>query len=312
MSAVLVLPGTAPEAEWLEARRRGITASEIAVVMGLSPYSSPYALYHQKTGDLPGEEENDAMRLGSYMEGFVADRFAERHPEFGLGGDGRTLWAHMDRPWQMATPDRIVFEAARISGPNLAVLECKIDGGSDGWGDDGTDEIPVHYRCQVLWQLDVMGVTTGFVACLFLHSRQVRVYELTMDDQAEADLELMRNEANDFLYRIRFGFPPEVDWRPATSAALKRLHPDVEDTDVIIPATLGRRYRAACAAYRKAEHRRDLAVNQVRARLASGHRAVLPDGELVARRDVYDVKEHVRKASHVDKLVPVKPKEAKS
>ncbi len=226
MSAVLVLPGTAPEAEWLEARRRGITASEIAVVMGLSPYSSPYALYHQK-----------------------------------------------------ATPDRIVFEAARISGPNLAVLECKIDGGSDGWGDDGTDEIPVHYRCQVLWQLDVMGVTTGFVACLFLHSRQVRVYELTMDDQAEADLELMRNEANDFLYRIRFGFPPEVDWRPATSAALKRLHPDVEDTDVIIPATLGRRYRAACAAYRKAEHRRDLAVNQVRARLASGHRAVLPDGE---------------------------------
>src|SRR5258708_33425854 len=98
MTGVLVLPGTAPEAEWLEARRRGITASEIAAVMGLSPYSSPYALYHQKTGDLPGEEENDAMRPGSYMQGFVAYRFAERPPRLGLGGHRRTLCAHMDPP----------------------------------------------------------------------------------------------------------------------------------------------------------------------------------------------------------------------
>ena len=68
---------TRSEAEWLEARRQGITASEIAIVMGLSPYSSPYALYHQKLGQLPGVEETDAMQLGKHMESFVADRFAE-------------------------------------------------------------------------------------------------------------------------------------------------------------------------------------------------------------------------------------------
>ena len=61
MTARLVLPGTASEADWLTARRQGITASEIAIVMGLSPYSSPFALYHRKTGDLPEQPDSTAM-----------------------------------------------------------------------------------------------------------------------------------------------------------------------------------------------------------------------------------------------------------
>src|SRR5258707_705781 len=121
---------------------------------------------------------------------------------------GRRISPHPDRPWQMATPDRLVDEVwfepdnspalIREERRLLATLECKIDGGSDGWGEDGSDEIPVHYRCQVLWQMDVMDVTTGYVACLLWHRRQVRVYELTMDDDALRDLALMRMGAERF------------------------------------------------------------------------------------------------------------------
>ncbi|MDR3033905.1 MAG: YqaJ viral recombinase family protein, partial [Kitasatospora sp.] len=38
MTAVLV--PAASEAEWLEARRQGVTASEIAAILGLSPWES--------------------------------------------------------------------------------------------------------------------------------------------------------------------------------------------------------------------------------------------------------------------------------
>src|SRR5258707_14941499 len=111
MTGVLVLPGTAPEAEWLEARRRGITASEIAVVMGLSSYSSPFALYHQKTGMLPGQDDSMAMALGRHLESFVVELFRERHPDLIVGNrDGRYLFAHPERPWQMATPDGLIRE----------------------------------------------------------------------------------------------------------------------------------------------------------------------------------------------------------
>jgi putative phage-type endonuclease len=306
VSAILI--PTAGEAEWLEARRQGITASEIAIVMGLSPYSSPFALYHAKRGDLPQQADNVEMELGRYLEQFVCRKFADRRPEFGVGGDGRQLYAHPDRPWQLATPDRLIREVGRGLDP-LAVLEAKTDAGYDGWGEDGSDEIPVHYRCQVLWQMDVMGVSAGFVACLFLHSRTLRVYELAMDDAARADLKLMRDEARDFLRRIETGHEPDVDWRPATTAALKRLHPSLEDRQVIVPKGMARAYRAACGRYKSAEQRKKRLENQIRQRLGSANAALTRDGAKVAARQVYEVKEHTRKASTVDKLVPSKIRE---
>lgn len=309
MSAVLI--HTTSEADWLEARRKGVTASEIAIVMGLSPYSSPYALYHRKLGNLPEQGETDAMALGKHMESFVADKFEQLRPEFTVTGSGRDLWAHPARPWQMATPDRYVTEGSYSARDAIAVLECKIDGGSDEWGEDGTDEIPVHYRCQVLWQMDVMGVSTGYVACLLWNRRQVRVYELTMDDAARKDLSMMRYEAQAFLDRLQWKRAPDIDWRPATADALKRLHPDVEDRDVEVRRMPVIQYRAACKAYAEAKRRKQLAENRLRLLLGNGRRITSAHtGEVIARRDVYDLPEKTitRKATTVDRLVAVKPK----
>jgi putative phage-type endonuclease len=322
--ALLIETGT--EAEWLAARRNGITASEIAVVMGLSPYDSPFALYHRKRGDLPEIEDTDAMERGRVLEPYIADRFARLHPEFIVDGDGRALYAHPDRPWQMATPDRLLQESATcgiaehdgvFEIENVAVLETKTDAGSDdAWGDDGTDQIPVHYRCQVLWQMDVLGVTAGYVACLAMRSWKLRVYELTMDDQAQADLRLMRIEALAFLDRLNgCGGPPDVDWRPQTAAALKHLHPSVEDRDAHIGRQLEISYRAALRRYREAGRRKDEMTNRLRQAMGTARRAVAShtrgaDGGrvVIATRQVYEVAEHTRKASTVDKLVPAKPK----
>ncbi len=311
--ARLVLPGTASEAEWLEARRQGITASEISVVMGLSSFSSPFKLYHQKTGQLGADEQGDRLRLGHVLEPYIADRFAERCPEFIAVGDGRKLFAHPGRPWQMATPDRMLFEsgAGYIGDRALAVLEAKSWGTFDGWGPDGSDEIPVHIRCQVLWQMDVMDVTTGYVACVFLPGAQLRVYELTMDDQAREDLRIMRAEAAMFLARIDAGNAPDVDWRPSTTDALKRLHPSVEEGGMYIGKALTRQYRAACRRYKEAEQRKKLCENRIRERLGKFNRALVDASEeVVATRQVYDVRAHQRKASTVDKIVPARqPKE---
>lgn len=317
MTAVYIPTGS--EAEWLEARRRGVTASEIAIVMGLSPYSSPYALYHQKLGTIPAPEQDDAMQLGTYMEQYVAARFAERHPEFQVWGNGRQLFAHPDRPWQMATPDRCLHEyyrapdGAELAYPEVvALLETKIDGGSDEWGEEGSDEVPVHYRAQALWQMDVMGVSTVYVAVLIWHRRQVRVYEITLDDDARADLKLMRSEAREFLDRIDTKDEPDVDWRPATLDALRTLHPDVEDESVCVPDQLARWYHAACRNVKHWEQRKRLYEARIRQQMGSARRAYTAIGsEPVARRDVYEVREHVRKAHTVDKLVPTPPKPEK-
>jgi putative phage-type endonuclease len=313
VSARLVLPGTASEAEWLEARRQGITASEIAIVMGLSPYSSPYALYWRKRGDLPAEEDKAVFERGHVLEPYIAEKFGQRHDEFHVDGDGRSLYAHPDRPWQLATPDRLAYDGSgwRLHAGGheslrtpIAVLECKTDAGEDDWGDEGTDEIPVHYRCQVLWQMDVMGVTTGYVACLLMRQWKIRVYEIghgpgscQTDDgsrppcQACEDLYVMRREAARFRSRLTLGDPPDVDWRPATGQALRRLHPSVVDKDIPIGPALRIQYQAAIRRYDAAKQRKALLSNRVLEAIGDGRRAVDErTGEHIATRSASEPK----------------------
>lgn len=300
MTGVLVPART--EADWLAERRKRLTASEIACVLGLAPPSwenaSPFALYHRKLGNLPEPQDSVSMRVGRRLESLVCDLFAERRAEFELIGDGRTLYACPERDWQAATPDRVVCDVRFDSddGPAgivedyepYAVLEAKTSGTYDGWGEDGSDEIPVWYRCQLLWQMDVMGVAAGFAACLFLPARRLRVYELALDADAAHDLKIMREEGEAFMARLARRDEPEVDWRPATTAALKTLHPGVEDVTVTVGARLARSYRSAVRRYKEAERRRDLMANRVLAAIGDGRRAADPAGQPVATRSVYD------------------------
>lgn len=289
---VVLRAAQAGDPDWLAARRAGVTASEIAIVMGLAPVSwdSAYSLWHRKSGDLPETpDEDEAMSLGRFLEEYVAVRFAERYPEFLIRGDGLTLYHHKDRPWQMATPDRLVWDHADIMPTRrgdvilgdpepLAVLECKTSASFEGWGDDGTDEIPVHYRCQALWQADVMDVQAVFVACLFLHNRTIRVYELTLDAQALMDLNIMRAEAAAFLDCLARGVAPAVDWRPETGKAIRRLHPLLEDTDALAGKRLAISYRAAVRHAKEADQRKAEMTNKLLAAMGNARRVLVADG----------------------------------
>lgn len=277
MSAVLI--PTASEEEWLAARRKGVTASEIAVLMGLSPYDSPYGLYHRKLGILPAGDDSDVMEKGRVLEPVIAEKFAALHPEWIVTGNGRQLYAHRDRAWQLATPDRLVNvnpidPAQWLKGTEGAVLECKVDGGSPDWGEPGTDEIPVHYRAQVLWQCRVMGVTRWHAACFNADRWKARWYEGVIDDAAEADLALMEDEARDFLDRLDRHDPPEVDWRPATIGALKTLYAGEPDGDVEVRRSLAIQYRAACRRFKEAERRKDEMTARMLAAIGNGRRAI--------------------------------------
>ena len=321
MTARLVLPGTVTEAEWLAARRQGITASEIATVMGLAPgtQNSAYKLYHQKTGDLPPDDLSDVMERGKVLEPYVVTKFLERYPKFNVTGDGRTLYTHPDRAWQMCTPDRLLFddEGANVGHAHpdsprardpLAGLECKTDGFCDPqrWGEDGSDRIPVHYALQVYWCMDVFGIGTWYLACQFMTPWHCRIYEITMNDQIAAILKQAREEARDFLDRIDYGDPPPVDWAPATTEALKQLHPELKDETAVVPKRMAAAWVAAGARLRAAEKAKKRLENQLRERAGAAAHIALKDGTAVATRQKYPVKETKLREYEVDKLVPAR------
>lgn len=55
--------------EWLQWRNQGIGSSDAAVILGVSPYSTPYQLWEQKTGKQKKEDKmNWAMNRGNELE----------------------------------------------------------------------------------------------------------------------------------------------------------------------------------------------------------------------------------------------------
>lgn len=343
MTAVQVLDAATVAARsdvWLDARRAGVSASEIAAVLGISPWESPFSLYWRKVNDWE-IEPSDEMRAGLILEPAIAEWWAaECDPLQNLTVRPAGLFAAEARPWQLATPDRLVhmvcpacdgtlllgdLDGAGVGpcscldgtdgGPPLAVLECKwVPFSWDGWGEPGTDEIPVYYRAQVLWQLDVLDLDEAYLAALGPDG--FRGYQVRRD---ETDLTVMRRAGAAFMARLAAGDAPDVDSHAATIRVLKQLHPDVEDIDVPISDALAVEYAAARDALDEAKQRKSLAEAGIRAAIGSGRRAVLADGTRVATRSVYvqrrvdvaalradlpEVADKYSVQSIVDKLVP--------
>ncbi|MCP3799769.1 YqaJ viral recombinase family protein [Allokutzneria sp. A3M-2-11 16] len=274
MSTAAVRLGTwAPgSAEWFSARASGLGGSEIAAVLGLSPWESRFSLWHKKKGLAAPEPDNDAMRRGRLFEAVVAEWFAAEHPEYRVRRTG--TWASRHRPWQVATPDRLLSAVA-----GRALLEIKTATDTDKWGEPGTDEIPVHYRAQVMWQLDTLGLRRAHVAVL-TSGLNFREYVV---DWNLAEVEVLRTAGREFLDTIERDERPDIDEHGATYRVVRELHPDIDDVEVEIEPALAERYRRTVAEHKSAEAAKQQATAEVLDALGSGRRAVVA-GESIAIR----------------------------
>ncbi len=101
-----VVPGSP---EWRAARRLGVTATDIVIIVGLSAWDSVYGLFWKKLGQVPDEPERDRWELGKALEPYITERWANTGSNWKdyvrwPGG----LYRNTSRAWQMATPDRLL------------------------------------------------------------------------------------------------------------------------------------------------------------------------------------------------------------
>ncbi|TQN27496.1 putative phage-type endonuclease [Haloactinospora alba] len=277
------LPDHSPgSAEWHEQRRGRIGGSDIAPVMGLSPYLSAFSLWHQKAGLEGGPADTPSMEWGRRLEEPVAQKWAAEHPECDVQWAG--AYVHAERDWQLATPDRLVL----TPDGTVEVLEIKTSRSGDEWGTSGSDEIPVHYRAQVLWYLDALGLSQAHVAVL-IGGSDYREYTIALDRDdpvQHEETQLMRKAAESFLYSIESGERPSIDGADSTVRTVRRLPDGVDDVTVTITDELADEYVSA----RDAESRAKSHVNETKARIldaiGNATRAARPDGRRVATRTI--------------------------
>lgn len=160
MSNTIIRPAT--REEWLEVRKSGIGSSEVATIVGLNPWETPYQLWRRKRGLDAPKPENFAMKAGHYLEDAVSRFWADetgRQVIKRSAGD----WIIRDdkRPYLQVSPDRTYWLGESRANSDKGILECK----TTQMAVD-TNDIPKHWFCQVQYQLGVAGYEQGSLAWL--------------------------------------------------------------------------------------------------------------------------------------------------
>jgi putative phage-type endonuclease len=273
MSAAALEPGGD---EWLKL----VTASKVPAILGLSPWESPFSLYHRMNGTAPAKEATPQTERGHYLEPAIVQWWSDQHPEFDVTPTPGLYFAK-ENARHAASPDaalRLVpARNPRIEG----VLEVKTAARADEWGSPGTDEIPIYYRAQVLWQAYVLDVPRVHVAVL-TGGLEFREYVVERD---EADLAVIHEAVAVFLTSLDAGTPPDLDSSAATYEVMRQLHPDIDrDLDVDVEPEIAQGWLDARTALAEAEAATRFYGSALMDELGNARRGLL-DGVAFVRRE---------------------------
>lgn len=207
--------------EWLASRRNGIGGSDASAILGVNPYSSPLKVYLDKIGKSEDKETNEAMRQGTDLEQYVADRFVEA-----TGKKVRKcnkILQHPEYPWMLANIDR------DIVGEN-AGLECKTTSPYSKFKfDEG--EINPHYYWQCIHYMAVTRAERWYVSIVVL-GKSHHVFCIERDEDAIA--QLIEAERAFWEDHVEPKVPPLPTGGEVDDEALQTLYPQGEQGDAVL------------------------------------------------------------------------------
>ena len=193
--------------DWLRARSQGIGGSDVAGIMGISPWTSPLQVWMSKTEPSDEDKEPSAiMQFGNIMEPNIKRIFADRHNTwlvrdiYNRHTAVNGILIDLKRPWAQASLDSVV----RDEDGNWGVLEIKTASSSKDWANG----VPNYYRTQVTQYMSVTGYGFAVVAVFFRDTCEFASYRI---DRDEDDIKAVEQLVDDFwhLY-VEGGFMPEV------------------------------------------------------------------------------------------------------
>lgn len=243
---------TANHEEWLELRSHYLGGSDAAAVVGLNAFSSPYSLWAEKTGKVPGFAGNLATEVGTYLEEFVAQKFAQE-----TGKKVRKCnqsFLNSLYPFAIANIDReIVGEDAGLEIKTTDSMNLKRF---------KNGEYPANYYVQAVHYLAITGKKRWYLAVL-IGNKEFKWFTIERDeDEINA---LMTAEA-EFWELVKTDTPPAVDGTKETTEAIKTIYAENDDTICDLTAFNAnlRQYTALKKQIKDLEALRDETANKIK------------------------------------------------
>ena len=183
MNDIVTLPAPVGELD----RRTYLGGSDIAAVMGLSPWQTPLQLYERKmsaTPEIITEEKRRFFARRKRQEPVIAEMLFDTYgievtrlsmdgnPNRYVDPDYQFLAAEIDFEFLMTDTARGCFDRPEFCAiPNGTLLNGEIKTvhpfKASEWGEEGSEDVPVHYAAQVMHGLGVTRRPAALVAALF-------------------------------------------------------------------------------------------------------------------------------------------------
>ena len=200
-------------------RTRFIGGSDVAAILGVSPWKSPFRLYQEKTG------------------AYVEEVTPAKHRIFERGHRWEPVVIEMliDELQDRGHDVQIIARNARYQDPELPFLACELDlellvdgeecnaemktvhpFAAKEWGEQDTDEIPIYYAAQVMHGLMVKPRRRAIVAAL-IGVDDLRVHQIDRDEETIASI---RAKEVEFWRRVQERDAPD----PTTADDVKWLY----------------------------------------------------------------------------------------
>ena len=140
---VVVDTADLPREDWLNYRRRGIGGSDVAAILGISPFRTARDIYYDKIGVAavePDESNWVQLEVGHLLEDLVAKIFQKKtgYRVFQI----KKMFHHSQYPFMLADVDYF----AELPDGTIALLEIKTTNynAKDNWFLDGRKTVPVY------------------------------------------------------------------------------------------------------------------------------------------------------------------------
>lgn len=202
-------------------RTQFIGGSDIAAILGISPWNTPLGLWVDKVHPKDKQTETTVLKRGKRLEPFICQMIIE---EFGVAIACRNM---------RYTDPKVPYFAAEIDaetqGPYPVNIEIKTVHPYKvrEWGEEDTDALPLHYNAQAQWGLGITGRDICRVFALI--GDDLRSYVIERD---EPTIEAMRERAEEFWQTcILTKVAPAMNWEDERVLDwLKRIYPGTDGT----------------------------------------------------------------------------------
>lgn len=184
--------------QWHDWRAQGIGGSEIAAVMGKSPFSTAYRVFEEKVGLRDRQESNFAMERGKRLEPVARAAYEDI-----VGEPVQPVCVQRtDKPWLRCSLDGASMDLdhlVEIKVPGQSTIELA-----------RKQKLPEHYMLQVQYQMLVTGAESADFVVYDYTTGELIIVLVERDETLIREIEAA---ADEFWHNTQGGVSPELTSR---------------------------------------------------------------------------------------------------